>query len=253
MERCGNYSGAAVNAPPLRRPSALAWALLLAGLALFVALGAWQYGRAGFKRALVDEHARAVAAGAVDWRAGTASPGGPRFQRVRIRGAWLPRRYLLDNQSRERRTGVEDFAPLRLDDGEVVLVGLGFLAHVDGRRTLPPLPPLPGAGTALTGLLAPPPAHGLRLGGDWSAAQQEGEVRLMPWFDLAAIAADLGQPLAPRIVRLEDGAGGPWQRGWRPVEAVPPERHLAYALQWWTMALAVLVVFLVVHRRPRPS
>lgn len=242
-----------MNAWPLRRPSALAWSLLLLGVVVFSGLGAWQHGRAGFKRALIADHAAAAQAAAQPWPGGQAAAGGPRFRRVLVQGRWLDRRYLLDNQSRDGRTGVDDFAPLRLADGEVVLVGLGFLAHTDGRRSLPPLPPPPDAAGGLVGLSMPPPAHGLRLGGDWRAHQGDAPVRLMPWFDLAAIAADLGRPLAPRVVRLEPAAGEPWRRDWRPVDAVPPERHLAYALQWWTMALAVVVIFLVVNRRPQPS
>lgn len=201
--------------------------------------------------ALIADHAGVAQSAAVPWPGGAAAAEGPRFQRVLVEGDWLQRRYLLDNQSRDGRTGVDDFAALRLADGEVVLVGLGFLAHIDGRRGLPPLPPPPDAAGGLSGLAMPPPAHGLRLGGDWRTHQGAAPVRLMPWFDLAMVAADLGQPLAPRIVRLDPGTG-PWQRDWRPVEAVPPERHLAYALQWWTMALAALVIFLVVNRRPKP-
>lgn len=240
-----------MNAWPFGRPSALAWSLLLLGLVVFTGLGAWQHGRAGFKRALIAGHADAVQAAPLPWPGGVAVAEGPRFRRVLVQGTWLERRYLLDNQSRDGRTGVDDFAALRMADGEVVLVGLGFLAHGDGRRGLPPLPALPEAAGGLTGLSMPPPAHGLRLGGDWRAHQGDSPVRLMPWFDLAMVAADLGQPLAARIVRLDPGPG-PWQRDWRPVEAVPPERHLAYALQWWTMALAALVIFLVVNRRPKP-
>ncbi|MBX3724980.1 MAG: SURF1 family protein [Xanthomonadales bacterium] len=253
MDRGVDYSGAVVKGFPLRRPTALAWALLLSGLAAFISLGAWQHGRAGFKRALIAEHEAAGQSDPVEWQRGMAAPDAPRFARVRVRGEWLAPRYLLDNQSRDGRTGVEDFAPLLLADGEVVLVGLGFLTYADGRRTLPPLPPVPDGGSGVTGLATPPPAHGLRLGGDWSAGQGAGPVRLMPWFDLAAIAADLGRPVAARVVRVDEAPGSPWRRDWRPVEAVPPERHLAYALQWWTMALAVLVIFLVVNRRTQPS
>ena len=42
-------------------------------------------------------------------------------------------------------------------------------------------------------------------------------------------------------------------REWTP-QILPPERHQGYALQWFTFALAALVIFLVLHwRRVQPE
>lgn len=231
-----------------RKPSALAWLLLLSGLALFSAAGVWQHGRAEAKRARIEA-----------WRALADAPARPMqaaqaaradgFDRVRVRGRWLPPRYLLDNQVRASRVGVEAFAPLATVDGPVLLVALDWLPYARPGGPPPALPALPAGEVELTGTLAPPPAHGLRLGRDWSSAPHWP--KLMPYFDLAQIAADSDLALAPRVLRPDPGpdpAGG----AWRPVEGMPPERHLAYAWQWWSLALAIVVVFLVVHR-PRRS
>jgi cytochrome oxidase assembly protein ShyY1 len=34
--------------------------------------------------------------------------------------------------------------------------------------------------------------------------------------------------------------------------SMPPARHRAYAFQWFSFAVAVLVIFLVLHRKRRP-
>jgi cytochrome oxidase assembly protein ShyY1 len=232
-----------------RRPSALAWLLLLSGLAVFIAAGVWQHGRAETKRArlaawqaLADAPALAMAP------AQAARADG--FDRVQVRGRWLPPRYLLDGQVREGRVGVEAYAPLATAAGPVLLVALEWLPYASPGAP-PPVPAaLPDGEVVLTGTLAPPPAHGLRLGRDWSSAP--GWPKLMPYFDLAQIAGDSALALAPRVLRPDPGPGPPAGRPWRPVEGMPPERHLAYAWQWWSLALAIVIVFLVVHR-PRRS
>ncbi len=232
-----------------KAPSPLAWLLLLAGLVLFVSAGRWQYGKAELKRAQMaafDAVALAEpgvpAAGMVD-----AADG---FDRVRVHGELLDQRYLLDNQVREGRVGIEVFAPLRRDDGQVMLVALGWLAYDGAQRRLPALPSVDETavndGAGWTGILAPPPAHGLRLGRDWR--EQPGYPKLMPYFDLAEIAADMGLALKARVLRLDaDQDSSPWRRDWRPAQGMPPERHLAYAWQWWFLAIAIVVVFVVVH------
>lgn len=229
----------------LRRPAAWAWLLLATGLVAFTALGAWQHGRASDKR----ESQQAWAAALEQAPVALAEVAGDAPRRVRVRGHWLASRYLLDNQVRDGRGGIEVFAPLRSDGGPVLLVALGWLPYADARRELPDRPVLPDGAVDLTGLLAPPPAHGIRMGRDW--AQGSDTEKLMPYFALDEIAADAGLALAPQVLRLEPEPGQPYRRDWRPGEGLPPERHLAYAWQWWSLAVAIVIVFVVVHRRPR--
>jgi surfeit locus 1 family protein len=231
------------------RPSALAWLLLLSGLALFVSAGFWQYGRADAKRARIDAWQALAGAPARSLDAALAARADG-FDRVLVRGRWLPQRYLLDNQVREGRVGVEAYAPLATIDGAVLLVALDWLPYARPGGAPPAPPALPAGEIELTGTLAPPPAHGLRLGRDWPSAA--AWPKLMPYFDLGEIAADSTLALAPRVLRPDPGPTPPAGGAWRPVEGMAPERHLAYAWQWWSLALAIVVVFLVVHRPRRP-
>ena len=232
-----------------KSPSLLAWLLLLAGLVLFVSAGRWQYGQAELKRAQMAAFEAVIGAEPrpLSSRMFDAADG---FDRVRIPGELLHQRYLLDNQVRDGRVGIDVFAPLRRDDGQVMLVALGWLAYAGAQRDLPVLPNLDeaalGGAAGWSGILAPPPAHGLRLGRAWH--EQPGYPKLMPYFDLSEIATDLGVPLAARVLRLDpDQAGDVWRRDWRPAQGMPPERHLAYAWQWWSLAIAIVAVFVVVH------
>lgn len=234
---------------PLRRPSLLSLALLALGLAVFVSAGAWQYDKGVDKREREAHWAHAVARDPVPLAdARDRDPAG--VDRVLAHGRYQSQRYLLDNQVRSGRAGVEAFAPLRTEDDTLVLVALGWLPYADARRTLPELPALPQGSVLLAGLLTPPPAHGLRFGRDW--ANVPNHPKLMPYFALDDIAADLGEAPIARVLRLDAEAGSPFRRDWQAVDSMPPARHFGYALQWWALAAAIIVVFVVVHRRRTP-
>lgn len=231
-----------------RRPSFLAWLLLASGLLLFVSAGRWQHGKALMKEgeqiawaASAEQAPRPVSGTDIDRRGG--------YDRVRAHGHWLPQRYLLDNQVRDAHAGVEVYAPLRLGDGRLLLVSLGWLPYSGPRREPPPLPELPSGPVEVSGMLTPPTAHGLRLGRGW--ADVATYPKLIPYFELEEIAADVGGNLGARVLRAQPPAGSPLRQTWHPLMSMPPERHRAYAWQWWSLAIAIVIVFLVVHRRPR--
>jgi surfeit locus 1 family protein len=67
---------------------------------------------------------------------------------------------------------------------------------------------------------------------------------------LATLAGALGQPLYARLVLLDAGAADGYLREWRPA-GFAPERHVGYALQWYALALTLVVAYLVVSSRTR--
>jgi cytochrome oxidase assembly protein ShyY1 len=48
------------------------------------------------------------------------------------------------------------------------------------------------------------------------------------------------------MLRLAPDAASGFVREWRP-DVFPPERHRAYAFTWFTLAAAVVVVFVGMH------
>nr|WP_219339745.1 SURF1 family protein [Luteimonas salinisoli] len=225
------------------------WALALLAIALFAALGTWQLGRQGEKQRLLDDAGQALqqrdplplaaasdrdAGRVLDWAAGPGSY------------LDLPA-VLLDNQQRGGRPGVRvyrAFAPQR--DGLPLLVDLGWLPW-SADRSLPPLAP-PPADARVAGLLAPPPSAGLAR----AALQPQAEGALLATaLEPEALAPALGLPaLAPRVLRLDPELPGGYARDLEMLpNTLPPERHLGYAVQWYGLALAVLVTALVLTIR----
>jgi surfeit locus 1 family protein len=74
-------------------------------------------------------------------------------------------------------------------------------------------------------------------------------------IDLPAIAAQLGLeqvPLAPRVLRLDPALPLGYARDLDLLpNTLPPSRHLGYAVQWFAMALTVLLIATLLHVRRR--
>jgi cytochrome oxidase assembly protein ShyY1 len=215
----------------------LAYTLLALAVAGGLAsLGAWQLRRAAFKTELLAEIERAQSAPVRPIEAVLAGPMS--FAKVDVSGTWLSDRLIaLDNQLQKGQAGVRWYAPLQLAQ-HTLLVDLGWRAWRDRDCPLP-LPELPPA--QVRGVLLPPPGAGLALG-DASAAWP----RLVTRLDITALEREFESPLLHFVLEPE-GATTPSVRA----ELLPPERHRGYAVQWFGLSIAVIVIYLVLAWRAR--
>ena len=222
-------------------------------IALFCSLGTWQLGRQHDKQAMLEDASDALqarepvvldaAADAQRLRAHEWAAGAGRF-------ADAPA-VLLDNQQRGGRPGLRVYRAFLPEQGRApVLVDLGWLP-VPPDRTIPAIAPAPDW-HHVEGLLAPPPAAGLVAPA--IQPQDDGSLLVMA-LDPEAIATALGLPtLAPRVLRADPALVGGYPRDLVVLaNTLPPERHLGYAVQWYGLALAVLVTALVLTFRRKKA
>lgn len=231
-----------------RRPGWFAITLVVLGTAAFLWLGFWQLRRAEEKQRLFGAYALAAAGTPVSLAEARRDDTPQRYPRIATMGRYDTQHvYLLDNQTREGRAGVIVWVPFQPDDGgPVVLVDLGFLPQPDPR--IKPQPPqLAEQPTMLNGLYAPPPGIGLRLGGN-ALLQQTSWPKLTIRIDLEEIAKDLDRVVDSRVILADVDPASGLERHWTP-EVMVPNKHRAYALQWFSFAIAAVILFVVVHRR----
>lgn len=234
------------------------WLLLLAAACIlgFVRLGVWQLHRASYKDALLAHSRQVLAARKVEPLAAAADA--PPVASDDGDYAWtagqghfpqLPA-VLLDNQSRGGRPGVRVYRVFQPDGASrAILLELGWRALPPDRK-LPSEPPLRGQ-WQIEGLLAPPPAAGISLGGDAIQHGSDGAL-LLTRLDLSKVAATLALPngLAPRVLRPDPTLPLGYARDLDVLSgALPPEQHRGYAVQWFGMAAGLLVASIVVARR----
>ena len=225
------------------------WLLAVLVAVVFCALGGWQLQRKHEKEALLAQLPPSREA-ALSLAQAAAGPDSLHWVRDQLQ--FLPGSVLLDNQLREGRAGIKVYQPARAADGIVVLVDLGWLP-LPADRSMPVISAQQGT-QALQGLWAPAPATGIALGPALTAATQP-QTWLATRIDLLAIAAQLGLgtgALAPKVLRLDPDLPLGYARDLDLLpNTLPPSRHLGYAVQWFAMALAVLLIALVLQFKKR--
>lgn len=226
-------------------------------LALLVSAGFWQLRRAEEKRAVLVEQAYRGAKARL-----ALSPelvGDKTVDRLRHRLAVASGhyrgdlQYLLDNRTHHQIAGYHVLTPLRLGDSDVhVLVNRGWLPVGGDRGRLPDVA-ITGELLTVEGTVVGPPATGLALGP--AGFDDAGWPKVVQQVDMARIGEQLGNPLLPFMLRLSPDSEGGYTREWQARTGLTPERHTGYAVQWFalTAALVVLCVWVAVKREGSES
>ncbi len=207
-------------------------------------LAAWQFDRAEEKTRLLLSWERAEAI-----TLGKAAPAQAGYARVQARGVFDPsRNVLLDNQMRSSQPGVHVFTPFQPEGtNRSWLVNRGWHSRSSRRQALPEVGS-PAGSVTIAGRLAQPPRVGLELG-KAQPLDPDHWPNLVTYLDLGLVENALGVELSDRVILL-DPAHPAHLTGdeWRPVN-FGPERHRAYAWQWITMGVAVLIIWIVLSWR----
>jgi surfeit locus 1 family protein len=211
-------------------------------LFLLIGLGVWQLERLRWKLTLIDEMTRNMRAAPISLEAALALGDRAQYRRVAVTG-----RFKNASEAYLFTTGPDGapvyhlLAPLLLPNGRIVLVDRGYVpAALRDPATRP------GSEPQGTG----------RVVGIWRTPDRPGPFTPAPdfsrrvWFarDLSGIAqAEHLKLAAPAI--LEAPASGDrfaWPRGGQTRVDLPND-HLQYALTWFLLAGALVVIYFVYH------
>ena len=225
------------------------WATLAmaAGVALTITLGFWQWGRADAKQALqnrIDAFARQppIVIGANELKTDDVL-----LRRVEAHGRFEPRHAVfIDNRHYKHQPGYYVMMPLRIAGSEkFVLVNRGWIA-AGAERNRAPAVTTPEGEMVVRGTATPPSQRFLEL----SSQVAEGNI----WQNMVleryrqATQLDVQPVIIQQIEPLDDGL----IRDWPPVD-LKRNTHLAYAVQWFALAAAIFIYYLVINVRRKPS
>lgn len=204
-----------MSAPP-RKLAGAALATTIA-FCILVALGVWQLQRLRWKEGLIARMEAAQAAPPLPLT-GDAPP--PLFTRVSVSGTWRAGAIALYGaEVQDERMGVHTLQLLDRAQGKPVVVELGWMPTDHGA-------PKPLAGQAtITGTIRLPEKPG------WLSASDDLEGRHFYTLDPQAIGAALGAADAAGFTVVTTGL------------PALPNNHLQYALTWFGLAGALVVVF----------
>jgi cytochrome oxidase assembly protein ShyY1 len=204
--------------------------LALLFIPLLIWLGVWQLQRAEEKRQLIDNWNRAS-----ETLSQLPVKGDVEGERVTLTGRFNSGViYLLDNRTRNGRSGYEVIMPFIPDSSSVtVMVNLGWVAASSYRQYLPEIA-LPGGIQKVTGRLVTPKPLMQLSPDNWGAAES---VRIQQ-LDMSRLA-ERHPGLYPAVIRSDKALLPELSVGWQVVN-ITPERHLGYAVQWFGLALVLV-------------
>lgn len=228
------------------RPQFWPTAIALPGLILLLGLGTWQVLRQAEKEEINRFRAERAAAAPVELDEAARDPASHEFRRVRVRGIFDHARELyLYGRSQRGNDGYYIVTPLRRDSGPAVLVNRGWVPtarKAPERRAEGQV-----AGPAeVTGFLRRDPRRG------WLMPDNDAAGNHWFWFDLPAMSAAAGISPPAEFYLEADTTPNP---GGFPIggqtQLQLPSPHLQYAFTWFALALALAVIYVAWHRRPR--
>ncbi len=227
------------------KPSWLILIVTAVGVFCLSSLGVWQLQRAEEKKQILRDSKAQNNNTPQSIRLPVVEPEKLRYQRIELQGSYISsKQFVLDNQIQDHKVGYNILTPFRVSNTDfVVLVDRGWVALENSRQQLPEvnvseeLRTITGTVYALFGK---PYTLGEIDNGNTNWP------RLVQYLDFDVLGNRLGKTLQPFTLRLDGDQQDGYLREWQ-IFAFSPNRNLAYAVQWFALALALLVIFVVLH------
>jgi surfeit locus 1 family protein len=222
----------------------------VAGIALTLALGQWQIGRAAYKENLQQRFDAQSREPALRVGGEPVERDSILFRRVEVRGEFVPQHTVfVDNRIYKHQPGLHVATPLRIAGSQRhVLVNRGWVAG-NRDRSLPQVS-TPAGEQLVQGVAVAYSERYLEL----STQVDEGRIRQNLVLD--RYRQETGLELQPFVIQQDsvtnDTANDGLVRVWSRPD-LGRNTHLAYAFQWYALSLAVLIYYLVTHVKRRAA
>ena len=217
--------------------------LAVVGISLFVALGQWQWQRAEEKSGMLRLYNERMQEDSIFWHSGEALP--LQYQGRLFTGSYKQPVFLLDNQYFQHQWGYHVLSPFWLNKHTVVMVDRGWVEGDALRQVLPKIA-TPVGRQRLKGRVYYPSVN------RWIKQESLSPVKagkiVIEQFSAKLLLQVLQQDVLPFIIRLDPTEPNGFSRSWQ-IVSMPPERHIAYAVQWFAFALLVVVIYVGLHFR----
>jgi surfeit locus 1 family protein len=215
-------------------------------LIILVGLGSWQVQRLHWKEGLIAQRDRMVAAAPIAPPQTLAEAKANQFRHVADDGVLLnDKEIFLAAASESGGSGYQVLTPLQEPGGRIIFVNRGFIPlelKDPARRAAGE----PSGAVHIAGLLRVPPAEKPTF----FLPNNRPDLDLWFWVDLPAMAKAAGvSDAAPFYIDADKtpNPGGWPQGGITNLEL--PNDHLQYAITWFSLAIALVVIYVLYHRK----
>ena len=228
------------------KPGLIPTLVTLVFLYLLVSLGQWQLDRAEYKDNIQNTINLRKDLPPIELGMAPADIDERMFLPVIAHGVFDNKhQILLDNRVVNHQAGYDVYTPLIRENGPAVLINRGWIRTGRTRQDIPDIF-VENHRTTITGILSRQPSHGLVLSENvnqyqkWPATAQ--------FIDLDEIESSLGYSLYPMILILNENHASILHR--EPMSfTMNSAKHLGYAFQWFGLATALFIIYLVVNTK----
>jgi surfeit locus 1 family protein len=208
-------------------------------LLLFVTLGVWQLHRYHFKKNLIENYEHSLTAKQQNLLTLIANHENVQFKHVSVSGQFVnDLTMLVQNRVYNNQLGFEVLTPLKTQDGKLLLIDRGWIAK-PANQPLPLIPPAHEV-KSVEGYIKLLNEPQFILG--QNILDTSSKPLVMQKIDVNEISQITHQIFFPFMLRLNESQPNGFVRDWV-VSTVLPERHMGYAVQWFSMALMLLIAY----------
>lgn len=231
------------------RPRLVPTLFTVPGVLILLGLGIWQVQRLQWKEGLIAQRDAAVAAAPIAPPQTLDAARAAQFRHVAADGVFQNgKEMFLAAASDEGQSGYQVLTPLAMTDGRVLFVNRGFIS-LELKDKAKRAAGEPEGKMHVVGLLRVPPA----AKPSFFLPDNRPDLNLWFWIDLPAMAKAAG--IADPVPFYVDADKTPNPGGW-PKGGVTrldlPNDHLQYAITWFSLAVALIVIYVLYHRRDIP-
>ena len=214
-------------------------------LPLLLILGYWQLLRADEKQEIVNQYQTNRQQPSLTDAQMLDNGQDYQYRQAAIQGeADNERVIILDNRVKYGRPGYEVLQAITISgSAKKLLINRGWVPADLDRSILPVIPSLTG-NIQLRGYLYRTLKGGYRLDdGVRNLAQGPSRVG---WITVERAEQLFGESFYPYQLRLDGDSFGALETGW-PTVSIYPEKHTAYAVQWFAMAVTLFILTLIAN------
>lgn len=203
----------------------------------FCALGTWQFYRYHFKQALLEAYQTRLNSTPKEFTLISRSASELQFQRVTVEGTFENKQLIyMQNQQYKGRMGYEVFTPMHITgEQKLLLVDRGWLPQEQrGHWTATSIGP-----QQITGYVKLLNEHFFILGKNIYSTEFPLILQRIDFRELEQLTH---ATFFPFIVRQTSSVQDGLTRDWI-ITSVLPVKHLGYSIQWFLMALVLIIAF----------
>lgn len=228
------------------------WAIIvtLILVSIFSRLGVWQLDRAEEKRIIQRQQQALMKQGNIKINNKRSLDEVFEYQKAEVTGKFLTGKVMfLDNKPYNGVHGYHVITPLKINGSEEhILVNRGWVPMRAHRKDLPEVK-TSNKQQVIKGMIKFPSSQfklgeGINENNQWPWRIQ--------WLEIEAIRKQLDVDLLPFIVLQESEENSKFIRDWKIIVS-PPEKNVSYAVQWFSFAIVLLIIFIVVNTRKNRS